>query len=85
MIINAKKAIARPIIAATIVLRAPSTALLSPPERIHLIPPQIRKKNAISTAASSIIVTIFEIVDERELESLQSVLKDPFVEHGFTF
>ena len=42
-----------PIIAAIIVPRALSTFALSPPEVIHRMPPQIRKKRAISAAATS--------------------------------
>ena len=39
-----------PTMAAIIVLRADSTFALSPPESIHLIPPQIRKINAKTIA-----------------------------------
>lgn len=40
------------------VFRAPSTAVLSPPERIHLMPPQIKKNNAITAAATRRIIII---------------------------
>lgn len=62
-------------------LRAPSSAALSPPEVIHLIPPQIRKRSAVITAS------IKRIVKTREIPlappspglSLQSDPNDPSV------
>ena len=45
-----RNTITRPTTAATIVFLAASTALLSPPDNIHLIPPQMRNASAITTA-----------------------------------
>lgn len=47
----------RPTTAATIVFLAPSTAVLSPPDITHLIPPHIRKNRATTTAIIKRIVT----------------------------
>ena len=58
---KARSAIIRPIMDAIIVFRADSTLDLSPPEVIHLIPPQIRKNKAMSAAAIKRIVTTDEI------------------------
>jgi len=52
----AKKTITKPTNAATIVFLAPSTAVLSPPDVIHLIPPKIRKPRAIRVAIIKAIV-----------------------------
>ena len=56
---NARNTIIKPTIAATIVFRALSTAVLSPPEKIHLIPPKIRKAKAITIAIIKKKVTRF--------------------------
>ena len=63
----------RPIIAAIIVLRAASTLPLSPPERIHLIPPQIRKKRAIIAATTRMIIIVLLITVPRLVASVQRV------------
>ena len=55
---NHAKTITKPIIAAIIVFRADSTAVLSPPEKIHFKPPQIRKiKATITEITKRIIIT----------------------------
>lgn len=54
---KAKKEITNPMIAAMIVPRALSTFALSPPDVIHRIPPQIRKKRAINVATIRMKVT----------------------------
>lgn len=46
---NERNMTTSPTIAATMVFRAVSTPPLSPPERIHRIPPQIRNPRAIIT------------------------------------
>lgn len=49
----------KPTTAATIVFRAASTPALSPPERIHLIPPQIKNANATTAAnIKRIVITL---------------------------
>lgn len=53
MMKNARKAITRPITAATICFCAVSTLVLSPLEAIHLMPPKIRKKTDPRTATIS--------------------------------
>ena len=60
------KTITRPMIAAMIVFRADSTAALSPPEKIHLSPPQIRKMRATITAITKRITMIPKITLEME-------------------
>jgi len=61
MIKNAKKVTTSPMIEAIIVFRAASTPPLSPPESIHLIPPQMRKNTAIRTAIASKRLKTFPI------------------------
>jgi hypothetical protein len=86
---KARRATTRPIMDAMIVFRADSTFDLSPPEVIHLIPPQIRKNNAIKAAAIKRMVTTDEITDPMLLAvSVQRTLKfvpppEPFG-HGLT-
>ncbi len=84
---KARKAMTNPTIAAIIVFLALSTLALSPPESIHRIPPQIRKKRAINTAATNIIVIAVETtVGMLDWLIPQRVLNCPiFGPHGLTF
>ena len=84
---NAKKSITKPIIAAIIVPRALSTFALSPPDVIHRIPPQIRKKRAISTAIIRIKVTAAPTIPPILLAFKLQRLPNPdvTVPHGLTF
>jgi len=74
----AKKTITRPTTAATIVFLAASTLVLSPPDRIHLIPPQIKNPNAIRTASMKRRVITFPTTFPKLLDvSLQRPAKSP--------
>lgn len=74
---------------AMIVFRADSTFDLSPPEVIHLIPPQIRKNKAINAAAIKRMVTTDEITEPilfavREQRTLKFVPPPEPFGHGLT-
>ena len=62
---NAKNAITNPTIEAMILPRALSTFALSPPDVIHEIPPQMRKKRAIRTAIIKMNVTAAPTIPPR--------------------
>jgi hypothetical protein len=86
---NDRNVTKRPMIAATIVPLAISTLPLSPPERIHLIPPQIRKKRAISAATmnrnkTALLITLPKFV-EFIVQRLLKGFPIPPGAHGLTF
>lgn len=58
---KATKATTSPMIAATICFLASSTLVLSPPERIHLMPPIIRNTTAVTTATIRRMTMVLEI------------------------
>ena len=58
-------------IAAIIVPRALSTFALSPPDVIHLIPPQMRKKSAIIIATTKISVITVPTIPHRRSGSVR--------------
>ncbi len=75
----ARNTMIKPTIAATIVFLAPSTALLSPPDNIHLIPPQIKKARAITTAITNRTVTTVLIIPPKlSMLKAQRPAKSPF-------
>lgn len=80
----ARKTITRPTNAATIVFLAPSTAVLSPPDVIHLIPPKIKKPRAINVAIINAIVIKAPTIPPPKvrLHSLLNPTVPPFPAHG---
>lgn len=75
---KAKNAITRPTTADMIVPRAASTLDLSPPEVIHLIPPQMRKKRATIEAITSIVtITVFIACPGLAIVRLQRLANPP--------
>ena len=72
----ARKTITNPTKAATIIFLAASTPALSPPEVIHLMPPNIRKASATRTATTNIsVITAFIIPPTLPTPKLQSTVK----------
>ena len=71
----ARKTITSPTIAATIVFRAPSTAVLSPPDIIHFTPPKIRNPKAMTVAiTNSTWITVLTIFPKLPVVKLQRTL-----------
>ncbi|MBI2621397.1 MAG: hypothetical protein HYW63_01970 [Candidatus Levybacteria bacterium] len=83
---NARNTSINPTTEATIVPLASSTFVLSPPERIQRIPPNIKNARAIKTAKMNANVTSFPI-NPPERVKLHSVPKPtpPPLTQGFTF
>ncbi len=84
---NARKTTTSPTNAATIVPLASSTFVFSPPERIHFIPPNIKKAKAIKRAItkSKVIIEPRKAPDGEIPQRLKNPTPPelPVVGHGF--